>query len=1059
MLPLFLYCFSLCRLSGRRLTQLIKASLFISCLFISGCLTTADDDTSNAEGNKRASLSDLADSRPNVKLAPFKLNKAARAAKLAEIYQQLLSLEPNTEIRTKVEYRLVQISTDAFENQAFGGTDTDGLEGNDSEGDNSKSESQPLTLAQLEKDEEALQKLVVSYQRLLQRYPERGENEHLQYQLAKALDLQGKLEESLTEMELLLSQYPATKYVAELNFRRGEIYYNLQDYSAALTAYGNVINANNNDKYVVNSLYMSGWALFKQNRLPEADNAFLQVLEAIVAAEKEYPNPNEFSFATLNSRYQNLAIDTQRVLSVSLSQQQQSDSLVKLVTKHQSSKFLPLYRHVLFENLADFLIKKELIHDAEITYQAYIQLAKDTLWSARFSLALLELYHREGRFAAMHHLKNDYVEQYGLEGRFWQQATPSIQKELLPHLLKFSDEQARRTYANAQEKKQGAVRVNAFSDAATALATYLKLAKLPDAEALLSKNILSDEYLYADANFEALQYKTALTQYENIAYFSQHVTAELEQLKLQSAYATTITIRKILKNSTVKGINNNAQYQQLINERNRFDKLFIEKYPNDHRSLALATHVVQYAFNAKDYTSVQQLSSFVLNAHGVITKTAVNAKAANITVANSALKPALTPVLKPAQKPVKKLSATALKQVQIVSQLSAHSFYQQKRYRLAEDAYTLALNYADKKVKTRQEMRNLLASSIYFQAQVYKVKQPELAVYHLLRVGKVIPESAYRITAEFDAANLLLNQQLWQQAIDVLLAIKKSFPTHKYAASIPAKLAKSYEVLGQWELAAEQLLIIVSSEKSIELKREAQYTAAEYYLKAGNTTKALITYRTYAHAYPEPFDVAQEVRFKMSEFYRHSKETNKQYFWFRKMLSAHAKQSKTSPQVIQARAIELASTAAFGLGRAHQQTFKWIKLKTPLQKSLSRKQAAMKQAIKYYQQVLGFQLAHYVPQATFNLAEMYRQLAVDVMKSERPSDLEELALEEYDILLEELAYPFEEKAIEIHQSNAKRAWQNIYDEWVVKSFDKLAELDPALYNKKERDHDVIDAIY
>ena len=1005
----------------------------ICCILMSGCLSTFDDDGKN-EQDKRASLSDLADSHTDIELAPYMKDKAARAAKLAEIYQQLLNLEPDPEIRTKVEYRLVQINTEVFENQSFGGEELD----------DTSNENQALTLTQLKKDEQALQKLVVGYQGLLQNYPERKENEHIQYQLAKALDLQGNLDESLVAIEVLLSQYPQTKYVAELNFRRGEIYYNLQDYTAALVSYDNVINAANNDKYLVNSLYMSGWSLFKSNRLPEADFAFLSVFEAIIAAEKQSPNPDDFAFSTLSSRYQNIATDTQRVLSVSLSQQQQSESLVKLVNHSRSSKSLPVYQHVLFENLANFLIKKDLKHDAELTYQAFIQLDKDNIWSARFSLALLDIYHREGRFSSMHQLKNYYVEQYGFAGVFWHQAKLSIQQELLPHLLQFSDEHARRTYAYAQKQTEGNDRVNAFSEAAIALATYLKLAKLPEAQSLLTKDILSDEYLFADANFEAKQYEVALRSYEDIAYFSLHAKPELAQLKLQAAYATTLTIRKLLSNSVDNNQQSDSAYRQRINERNRFDKLFIESYPGDDRSLQLATHAAQYSFDAKDFIALKQFSEFVLTAHGISHKVTGNAETISTNIN---------------ERSATHLSSTALKQVQIVSQLSAHSLYQQERYQLAEDAYTLALTYAEKKVKTWQEMRNLLASCIYFQAQFYTTTQPQLAVHHLLRVGKVVPESTYRVTAEFDAANLLLTHQLWQQAVDVLLAIQKRYPTHQYTVSIPAKLAKSYEALAQWELAAEQLLIIVSTEESIELKREAQYTAAEYYLKAGNRAKALLTYRTYAHAYPEPFDVAQEVRFKMSEFYRQSKEPNKQYFWFRKILSAHAQQVKASSAVINARAIELASASAFGLGAAHQQTFKWGKLTAPLQKSLKRKQTAMKQAIKYYQQVLGFKLAQYVPKTTFNLAEMYRQLAVDVMGSERPSDLEELALEEYDILLEELAYPFEEKSIEIHLSNSKRAWQGIYDEWVAKSFEVLAELTPALYNKQEQKHEVIDAIH
>ena len=1020
----------------------VSLIFLLSCFIISGCMSTSNDADFDKPKNQRASLSDLAEQQGTLTLEKFTADKAVRAEKLAEIYQQLLTLEPDPQVKTKVEYRLVQINTEVFENESFGGTD------------NGNGDDVNLTLAQLKKDDKALTTLIVSYQKLLKNYPEHSENEHIRYQLAKALDLQGRIDESLDEMELLITQHPTTKYLAELNFRRGEIYYNLQDYSAAISAYDKVAKAPNNDNYLVNSIYMSGWSLFKLNRLPEADIAFLNVFEAIIAAEKQLPYQNEFSFAVLNDRYQNLAIDTQRVLSVSLSQQAQSESLVKLVKNQHSSQYLALYQHVLFENLAKFLLNKELKSDAELTYKAYINLEKDNIWSARYSLALLDIYHRDGKFSSMHQLKNNYIKQYGLEGKFWHQTSLSIQDELLPHLLKFSDEHARRVYAHAQSQSQGKVRVEDFSEAAAALATYLQLAKLPQAADLITRDVLTDEYLYADANFEAQQYIKALKSYEDIAYYSPYATQALAPLKLQSAYATTLTIRELLKaipNTEKTG--GNALYKQRIDERNNFDKLFIKQYPNDDRSLQLATHAVQYSFDVKDFFMVKTMSEFVLNTHGVIPSSS-----------RSSVKTADTSY------PIKKLSPTALKQVQIASQLSAHSLYEQKRYQLAEDAYVLALHYADKKINTWGEIRNLLASTIYFQAQTYKIKQPNTAVFHLLRVGAIVPESTYRVTAEFDAANLLLENQIWQQAIDVLLNIQKHFPTHEYTASIPAKLASSYEATQQWELAAEQLLILVANAdkkshknkvgqaESDELKREAQYTAADYYLKAGNTAKALITFRKYAHTYPEPFDIAQEVRFKMSEFYRQSNEPNKQNFWFRKILSFHKKQSKVSPGKIQPRAIELGSMAAFWLGVAHQQTFKYVKLNAPLQKSLKRKQAAMKQAIQYYQQVIGFQLAKYVPQTTFNLAEMYRQLAADVLKSERP-ELDELALEEYEILLEELAYPFEEKALEIHLSNAQRSWQNVYDQWIEKSFSILAEIAPALYNKQERTHDVIDDMH
>ena len=522
------------------------STLLISALALTGCFSLFDGTPKHGE---RATLGDLAakstkgqsstnkptttdpssETQANLTLAQ---SKADRTTKLAQIYQQLLTLEPNPEVRTSVEYRLAQLNTETYENQAF------------DEPISVTDES--IALTQLTQNDQKLQKLVDQYQDLLQRFPDRADNEHVRYQLAKALDLQGKLDQSLAQIEQLIQDYPQTQYLAELSFRRGEIYYNLQNYTAAISAYQQVIQAPNNDKYLVNSLYMTGWALFKQNRLPEADIRFIQVLDTMITMENKQDQSNEFTFAQLSSRNQNLAIDTQRVLSISLSQQLQSESLVSLVQQSDTSKNLPLFQHLLFENLANLLITKELSHDAALTYQAYIGLEKNNIWAARFSLALLDIYHRQGKFAAMHKLKKNYVEHFGVSSEFWQQANQTQKTELLPQLLSFSDEHSRRIYANAQQQQaQTSARQQAFAAAADALVIYLNHAKLPGATALLKKDVVNDEFLLGEAYFEAKQYSQALTTYEHIAY-SADVSKEHQSLKLQSAYATTITIREML---------------------------------------------------------------------------------------------------------------------------------------------------------------------------------------------------------------------------------------------------------------------------------------------------------------------------------------------------------------------------------------------------------------------------------------------------------------------------------------------------------------------------------
>ena len=91
----------------------------------------------------------------------------------------------------------------------------------------------------------------------------------------------------------------------------------------------------------------------------------------------------------------------------------------------------------------------------------------------------------------------------------------------------------------------------------------------------------------------------------------------------------------------------------------------------------------------------------------------------------------------------------------------------------------------------------------------------------------------------------------------------------------------------------------------------------------------------------------------------------------------------------------------------------------------------------------------------YGCASAFHQLGADLMTSERPKSLDEDAKEQYDVLLEEQAFPFEETSIELHETNAQRTGDGVYDAWVQRSFDVLAKLKPARYAKTEISEDYV----
>jgi hypothetical protein len=321
------------------------------------------------------------------------------------------------------------------------------------------------------------------------------------------------------------------------------------------------------------------------------------------------------------------------------------------------------------------------------------------------------------------------------------------------------------------------------------------------------------------------------------------------------------------------------------------------------------------------------------------------------------------------------------------------------------------------------------------------------------------PESAIRVNAQYDAATYLLEMQEWQQGIDMFEDFRRRFPKDKLTAGIQDRLIVAYQQNKNWQLAANELLVLHQANPESDEGRQALYVAAQYLNKIDNRQQALEAYRTYAHNYAMPFAEANEARFIMSEFYLKSNESNKRRFWLNKLIQADT-QAQISPSIERAdRTRYLAAMASNVFADDKIYLYKKIKLTQPLKASLSKKKAALNNALDAYNKTLDYKVEEFSTSANFSIADIYHQLAKDLMTSSKPKNLNALELEQYDLLLEEQAYPFEEKAIDIHETNAKRSWQGSYDVWVQKSFNALEKLLPSRYNKQENSVEVTDEIY
>ena len=247
---------------------------------------------------------------------------------------------------------------------------------------------------------------------------------------------------------------------------------------------------------------------------------------------------------------------------------------------------------------------------------------------------------------------------------------------------------------------------------------------------------------------------------------------------------------------------------------------------------------------------------------------------------------------------------------------------------------------------------------------------------------------------------------------------------------------------------------MITLAKTDKEKQDTLFIAAELYDRAKNVDKAIDNYRSYANTYPNPADVYMEAANRLAELYEESDKPIKRRFWLAKMM----KKVDGLGAKADDRMVYLAASASAVLANDAFARYKAIKLKLPLNVTMVKKTKALEKAMAAFQKTASYGVSSFATEAGYRMADIYAQLSRDLMDSDRPSGLNALELEQYEILLEEQAFPFEENAIDIHEQNASRSWSGIYDEWVKNSFDSLKELLPGRYDKAELKQELADVL-
>lgn len=852
-------------------------------------------------------------------------------------------------------------------------------------------------------------KPVAMYNELLKMHnesaqPTKGiEADQLRYKLAKAMSLDGRSDEAAAVLDQLAGTNPDSKFMAETQFRRAEKSFSDGDYAAAERNYDAVVKGNN-PELQQNALYMKGWAQFKRGDYDLALNSFARVLDQLIG-HAQGPNDVDAALTDIGASKANLVKDTLRVMGLSLSYLEGAKSISDLQTQLGGGR---AYEYLLYQQLGQLYLDQKRFTDSAETYQHYVQHNANSDFAPSFSIKVIDVY-QQGDFPSLIlPAKQDFVERYGISSNYWTQRKGAIGDNALAYLHLSLQELAQFEHAQAQNFKA--------TKNAGATATFGRAAKwYREFVQTFAKDAQVAEmtFLLAECLNEAGDLPAAMDAYEQVAY------GYMDKLRGADAGYAAILLPQQLVQSARSLPDNRLQEWQNRKIQNALN--FADVYNTDPRAVVVLAEAANDLLQQNRYVDAKMVAERVIEWQP------------------------------PAEG--KLLFSSWL--------ILGHSRFETKEYAAAEQAYVQVLNLLPAFGKSpgapsALQVRERIAASIYQQAEAsLEFGDKDAAIAQLLRITQVTPDTEIAAKAQYDAGVYLIEQEKWAQAENVYLGFRKKYPNHQLIATLPAKMVLIYQNQNKWQLAADELVVMERTSTDPDVKRQSLYMGAELYEKSGKRAQAIEQYRRYATEYARPLANNLEAQFKLTELYGAAGDKEKRLYWLQNIINTHNRAGSAKTD----RSTYLAASAQAELSQPAYDEFTRIQLTLPLKTSLQRKRAALEKALKAQEQVLAFGVSEFTTEASFKIGEIYAQLSRDLMNSQRPKELDELALEQYEILLEEQAYPFEEKAIEIHQTNAQRSWKGTYDAGVKRSFDALAKLLPARYNKSETRVEVSNEIH
>ena len=850
---------------------------------------------------------------------------------------------------------------------------------------------------------------IEAYQTLLGDYRDYTNRAQVYYQLARAYELSGDSERTIHYL-LAASEAPYSGDIAsEAQFRAAELLVQAKRYQQATEVYSAVL-LDENTEYSDIALYKRGWSfyqladyqaaladmgvLFEQLLAGETTTAALPGLASLTAEDAVSP------IEMIKEENREMARDAMRLSVLSLA----ADTSLLLQDSFTTPSALR-FRDDIYHQLGDYLLEKERYTDAADVYRGMVTVKGPSVDSAPYmdkAIASLEA----GGFATLAiTAREDYIDLFEplLVSEQGEGGESGATDEVAENWVRYCLDIAAWRHKEAKEtpETEADTRASRFLVAAGWHAKLLD--KFPNHAEAAQTAVYYGDALYnaGDLQSAALAYARAGYQYPD---FEGAADAALASVK---SYRALLDLGDAPSDAGLRSFFEASQR-------------FVDHYPGHKDATSVQLGSLNVLYSEEQYEALISASATVLK----------------------------NPALSEGQR------AELLAMV-------AESNVTLQQYSAAEQAFAklLALESIAGTARADQ-VRERQAFAVYRYAETLRdsgqAQQRTIAADKLLEVVALSQDESIRESALYDAAVLRYELEQWRDSAALLARFITMFPSSDLVPDARGLIASAYEEDGNYAAAAEAYRRIAMQQKvDREIRFNASLKAADLYRRDNNIASLLLAYEEHLEHFPEPVDQAQRIRWQLVEILDEGGALDSQ--GYRRQLENIVAVDQQNPDLPEDSRL-IAAQSSLALARIDIQRAREIALKQPLKASLARRRSAMDEAIAALDRASQYQFASVSTAASHELGMLYLDFAKALLQSDRPSGLKNDVLAEYSMLLEEQAFPFEEKAIAVFEENLSRLYNGIWNTELRKSLAALTQLEPARYRKQPKLEAVYDAL-